>query len=261
MRLTRTLGSCLTALLAVGCMATAAALAAPPEYGTCAKVAGKIGAWSTAGCTKKSGASTGEYEWTPITEGQTYTLQLKPKSVAKFETIYGETMECSAATGEGSILSTGSSSLVLQFTGCHSGAFPCETFREPNGPPNPSPEGTLTFNATRTLGYLKHKKNIGAVLVIKGNEFHCNGGSFSENGREYMFNDQQGAIGPVKAGKMLAKETLKFKATNGEQEPASFEGAAAQSLHILGAPFSAQTGLTATFLQVNGTAIEINPVV
>jgi hypothetical protein len=266
MRVTR-MGLCLLALLAMSAVIAATVSAAePPDYGRCLKVAvAKSGVWAK-NCTTTSGTTAKEYEWYPGFEGAKpivkagYTTKLKATTTLTLETVTGAKVVCTGEKGEGFIGNYDYSQVSsMTLTGCSSEGFACQGESQPAG---------TIVSATAFDDFIgwssKPLKKVSALLYYPSWELACSGGTLAGYSKIYIY---LGAIVPLKSGKMVKKETVKYAATGGKQKPEEAETWGAYHLEAqyynLAEEFvgTEQIGLTAGIIQVNEEKIEINPVI
>src|SRR6476619_5521630 len=101
----RTFGFCAIASVALALAAAGSALASPPEFGRCLKVAKGTGLYATGNCTTTEGVNK-NYEWNPgpgPTPG--FALTLKPETALTIEDSQHlpQRLNCFGGTGTGEI--------------------------------------------------------------------------------------------------------------------------------------------------------------
>jgi hypothetical protein len=261
----RMMGVLIAALAMSAITVASAAAATPPDYGRCLKVSvAKSGVWGNTGCTKTGGTKANEYEWYPGFEGAKpivkpgYKTKLKPTTTATLETVKGDKVVCTGETGAGYIYTPNYSVVTsMTLTGCASGGFACQSESQPAG----TIDGGGNYDY---IGWINQPlKKVGGLLAVPGWQFSCSGGTLAGL-TVYIYN---GAWVPLKAGKMLKAETVKYVATAGKQKPEEGEP---YGHYVLEAHYynslgeyvgQEQIGLTAAIVQTNAEKIEINPVV
>jgi hypothetical protein len=249
---TRTLGVLLVAVIATFlAVASASASAQAPEFGTCRHVPGKAGAWGNPGCTTAGGTKANQYEWQQENEtGKRYTFDLKPKTVAKFETVHGAAILCTGEIGNGWNESFSTAGLEIRFTGCSSEGFACQSLEQA--------KGTIYADARRNLGWISHSElEVGDALLLDGEgaPFECDGGVFAE--RQFLGG---AGVSPVKAGVMVSKETVKFSEKSGVQIPTGVEESR-YAFRFCTYSTCTQAALKASFIETNEQKFEINPII
>jgi hypothetical protein len=262
--------ACLVAVL-ISVVAAAGAAAEPPDYGRCLKVKpAKSGVYGNSGCTTIGGLKANEYEWhpwgsgAPTVEKRGFTTKLKPTTTATLETVGGYKVVCTGETGSGK---TAYNSYAyqeiesLKLEGCSSVQQPCTT--------SGAKEGIIVTTRLRNLvGWIDHPlKKVGALLYFEnefgpGMEFDCAGGPLAH------VKINRGIISPLKSGKMLLKENVKYVAKGGYQKPGMMESFAEPFFLEVSIFNGAEefvewqvAGLTMTIEQTNEEKWEINPIV
>jgi hypothetical protein len=263
MKRIRLMGLCLIAAFAMAAVAATSASAEAPEYGRCKKVTvKKSGVYGNAGCTTIGGLKANEWEWYPWPTGTPavnsgYTTTLKEGTVVKLELASGATVICTAEKSAGKVRTNKELDVSsMTFEGCSSAGFPCQSEAQPAGTIVLPYEGNPEFGAR--LGWVdKSLSKVGALLrpriEIDFARFECPGAPF---GTAFI----EGTVtSPVKSGKMLIKDTVKFTAKKGIQKPEAFEGEEPNPLVVGGGV--ERIGLSMTVIQINQEKLEINPVV
>ncbi len=224
----------------------------PPEFGRCVKVVKGTGKYGNSKCTSLGGAA--DYEWEPgvsipwlTTKSTSDTVVLEPQT--------GTKVTCTNAIGVGEYTGLNTvGGVVLTFTGCARGGEACASGAVAGEIASSSLEGVLGIEK---LGASASKTKIGLDLFPVDEEapvimFSCGLATVSVTGS---------VIVPLATDKMVAAETLKFKATKGKQKPLGFVGGSEDFLQASlngGAPV--QLGLTMTSTLTSAEALEVNAV-
>ena len=251
------------ALAAVMVSATCA-VASPPEFGRCLKVAtGEKGKYSSSKCTVLAAEPKQEkYEWyaafgsaKPVEKAH-FTAVIKSGTIATLETKAGAKVTCTGESTSGVLTGNKTEEVApVKFTGCQSGGNPCSSEGAASGE-------VVTVPLAGELGVEKEgetpaKNKIGNELSPKTGEefvhFACLGVAIKVKGH---------VISPIKADSMLLSATIKFTATKGKQKPEKFLGGPPLILEssFAGGPFE-QSGQTIATIQTAEEKLEVNTVV
>ncbi|HEY0517286.1 MAG TPA: hypothetical protein VGD00_09205 [Solirubrobacteraceae bacterium] len=228
-------------------------LESPPELGRCMKVAGELvgkktvyhGAFANRGCTAQ--AQGGKYEWTSGIVHPGFTTQ--SSRAVNFETGQGTVLACAGEQGSGTFSTAKTAAAtVLRFTNCKLNAQICTT--------SGRFQGELEAKQLEgELGWISKAANrAGLSLRAAGNgifmEFACGTAHFTITG---------GIVVPLKTGKALAAQTLKYKGKHGTQTPDRLEGEPPEVLAITPDGGSAEPiSVGATITQSFEEAAEVN---
>ncbi len=260
MRLVRSLGLAVVAVLAVGVVAAACASAAPPEYGRCVKVA-KIekkynGSYTDKGCTKaattkeKEEGKKNKYNWLPggVKLGQTST-----GGKAVLQEVGKYAVGCNAESSTGEYYGTKEArKLVVTFTGCHVPPYICTSPGHPEGElVTKELEGRAVWkNEAKHEAALDLYPAHGEELFIK---FSCG---------ELTVKVRGSILVPIQANKMATSFKLKYKQKNGFQEVKDYEEGGKLFEDILEADFEekgwAKSGQSITATVKNEEELELN---
>jgi hypothetical protein len=226
MTLAKAVGACLVILFAVSAAAASSASAQAPEYGRCLK-AGKVGKvydgeFENSGCTKKSAAKTGKFEWHPgvVKAGQT-TVNT---TGATLETVNKLGYHCTSESSTGEYSGTKEvKNIILKFKGCESGGFVCTSPGHEAGElETKTLEGVVEFEEggktkLKTVFDLSPVGKTGLLI-----EFTCTDISAVK---------WEGSIlVPVTPNKMLLEDEMKYISKKGHQKPEEYENAAGEVL-------------------------------
>ena len=158
-------------------------------------------------------------------------------------------MTCATERSSGAI--TGAKtigSVAIRFTGCKSGAKKCTTSGRAEGELETKKlEGALGWESKATRRAALDLYPTGKAGPFM--EYTCGGSATTLTGSVLV---------PIKAGKMAATETLKYKAAKGKQKPEAFE---AEAKDVLKNNLEEQVGLTLKSTQTSEEAIEVNTAV
>jgi hypothetical protein len=254
-----------TAILSGGFLAassrTVKAERALPELGRCVKVKGVKeegetvfhGAFEDATCVAENLGNVGKYEWIP-----------GPGPLAKFtgtsaatvlETVGHAAIKCSAGTYAGEYTGPKTSTETVKLTGCQrtSSKQACQSTGAATGEIVSSPlEGSLGFVQDFYEGETLHL-SVGLDLKHSPSLVTAECGSSKE-----AVVVEGSVIGPFgSVDKMVAANTLKYKASGGKQAPEAFEGGPTDTLLAHFGTGSEQAGLTSTEKITNGEKLEI----
>jgi hypothetical protein len=260
MKRIRLIGLCLVAAFAMSAAAVATASAAP-DYGRCKALTG--GKYQDKGCTIASVPGKEKYEWypwgsgLPTPENRGVTTKLKGKS-ATLETVKGAKVVCTSETGAGEIAYYNYVIETMTFKGCTSAGLPCTTSGQAAGTIVGGPAyDYLVFQSGKQGGRMLYE---GGYWIL----FECAGGPLASLHVKIYY---AAISSPVKLGKMVTKETVKYTATKGKQVPDENEtyGSGLYLRAQLWTPAEefieeVQTGLTMTVIQKYNEKWEINPV-
>jgi hypothetical protein len=236
-------------------------LPSAPDFGRCVKVSPERaggqtvynGGYTAATCLTASATHTGKYEWDSGVSRAGFT---SAGGAVTLETAGKAKVTCASEEGSGSITTARTvGDVVLRLKGCEltlgNTKARCSTAGLGSGELEATNlEGALGFEAQAS-------KKVGLDLYPAGRsgsfmQFSCNSSAVTLTGS---------VIGSVKADKMAAAETLKFKASKGKQKPEAFEGAAQDVLlDSLSGAKAEQDGLTLGATLTYEEAVEINAV-
>jgi hypothetical protein len=228
MRAMRMAGLCLL-LAAVGAtLAPAGAIAAPPEFGRCVKVAGHVSIYATATCVSKPRVpNTGAYEWM-AGPGPKPGFSGLGESVT-LETVGGLKVTCAASQFAGKYATAKTETLTaVSLIGC------TEPVEKTNCQSTPTNEGEIVSGeAEGELGYIKNGTFplVGLDLKAKGGgalwTFTC--GKFPTIAlADAVEGSAIGTIFPRSKMSEVFKGT--FKQAHGKQAVQQFEGGAKDTL-------------------------------
>ena len=234
------MAGCLVASCAVG--GAAAASAAPPEFGTCTKVARKAGEYSTKNCVHPTPGA-GSYNWVSGPGAKkkfTFTVE---SPVLK--TSGGRVVSCAFGEGEGEYASAKAVNVTkLVFQNCQT---PAKTTFEGFCQNIGAFRGDVTLNElVGELGYIEHaektkvgldlKPKVGKALVL----FECGGATEQTEhglGTGTLLEVEGSVIGRVKSfNKAVTENVVTFTAKKGAQVPEQFEGGVKDTLTTLVGP-------------------------
>lgn len=232
------------------------ALAGPPEFGACLKVAAGAGLYANSGCTKLGGKKV--YSWSASSAvGSTFTTKSTSAKIKLNSAVKGFTLECSSESGAGEYTSSktvGGVTIVLG--GCVRSGIPCSSPAALSGQIAFSTlEGVLGIEK---LGADASKNKLALGLFPPGHsgplaEFTC-GSAASAIVRGSV-------IVALKANKMLLTQALKFKASGVKQKPEHFaEGGSEILEEQRGSGAFEQVGLSMTLTQTNSHEVEVNSI-
>lgn len=267
MRRIRIMGLCLVAMFAMGAIASGTASATAPEFGQCLKKAVKsLPGYSDSKCTKvATEAKKGTYEWIPgpvIGKNKFTTIG----GVATLLTVKGETVTCTKEESTGHYIEGGNNKeeeTTVRFKGCESNKLSCTTAGEPEGELVTNPlVGVIGFEkAPKKTALLLHPQT-GSTFIA----FNCTP-VLSIVVRGKGANHEAGILAPIKNGKMVTTEILKYKQSKGKQKPTQWEGLPSETylesefvFNGKGTGFS-QSGQTVESKVTNEVPLAINVVV
>lgn len=233
------------------------ALSGPPEFGVCERVAAGAGHYGNSGCTSTKGKA--DYEWNATTViGQSFTTKLTSGTIKLATASKSRTVTCTGESGTGEYTSSKTVGATrLTFTGCARGAEKCASAGAASGEvATDALEGALGVEAN---GATTAKDKLALDLYPLGRsgpfaEFTC--------GTAPAVTIGGSVIVALKADKMEATQSLKYKAPGGAQTPESFVEGERDVLEesIGGGPFEA-LGLTAKLTLTSAGEVEANSVV
>jgi hypothetical protein len=254
-----------TAILSGGFLAassrTVKAERALPELGRCVKVTGVKeegetvfhGAFEDATCVAENLGNIGKYEWIPGPGPQSKFTGTSAATV--LETVGHAAIKCSAGTFAGEYTGPKTSTETIKLTGCQrtSTKQACQSAGAAAGEIVSSPlEGALGFVQDSYEGETLH---LSVGLDVK----HSPSLVAAECGFSKEAVVVEGSvIGPFgSVDKMVAANTVKYKASGGKQAPEAFEGGPTDTLLAHFGAGSEQAGLTSTEKITNGEKLEI----
>lgn len=247
-------GLCLVAMCVVSAVAVASASAVAPEYGRCEKVVKPYNAgFTNSGCTKKSEAKTGKYEWYP---GAVKLKQTSSGGKGILEEVGKYAVGCSSESSTGEYTSPKEGkNIIVKFKNCISGPLTCTSGGHEKGELETNPlDGRLVWENEKAGKAAIDLSPANGELFI---EFNCEGRlSVAVKGSVLV---------PVKADKMGATFVLKFKAKHGFQTPEYYEEGGKKVKDVLLSDFAGkgyeQAGQTITSTVTNEEKLEVNTVV
>ncbi len=245
---------CLVAVCALGTVMATNALASPPEYGRCLKVAKPYnGGFTNSGCTTKSESKTGKYEWYA---GAIKAKQTSSGGPGKLEEAnkYGVACSSESSTGEYTGTKEGKN-LVVKFKGCKVTPFVCTSPGHEEGELETYPlEGRAVWeNEKLHKTALDLFPSVGHETFI---EFTCG------KHEEITVKVKGSVLVPIKPDKMGSTFTLKFKSKHGFQTPEEYEENGKKVKDVLYSDFTEkgydQAGQTETVTVKNEEKLELN---
>lgn len=255
MRRLRLVGPCLLVTCVVGAIVVASALAAPPEYGRCDKAAkvGKVytGNFTNSGCTTKSEAKTGKFEWFP---GALKAKQTSTGGKGVLEEVGKYAVECASESSTGEYTGTKEGkNIVVKFKGCKVTPYICTSEGHEPGELETYPlEGRAVWeNEKEHKTALDLFPSVGHETFI---EFSC--------GAVITVSVKGSVLVPITADKMSGTFTLKFKSKHGFQTPEYYEEEGVKIKDVLFSDFAGkgydQSGQTITSTVKNEEKLELN---
>jgi hypothetical protein len=253
MKLFRVAGLCLVTAVATSAVAVASASAEAPEYGRCLKVAKPYnGGFTNSGCTTKSEAKTGKYEWYP---GVVKKLQTSSGGKGALEEVNGNGVGCAKEHSVGEYSGTKEvKNVVVTFEHCESAGFVCTSPGHSAGElVTNTLEGSVEWeNRAARKTELDLYPAGGAEKFI---EFTC--------GAVLTIAVRGSILTPVKPDKMSLTVPLKYKQKRGVQAQTEYEtGSGSKVRDVLEANFSnqgwLQSGQTITSTVTNEEKLELN---
>jgi hypothetical protein len=255
MKRLRVLGACLVAVLVVGAIVAVGASAQAPEYGRCEKApkVGKAyaGEFTNAGCTTKSEAKTGKYEWHP---GVVKKFQTSSGGKAVLEEVGKYQVGCESESSTGEYVGTKEVANVrVRFKGCKVVPFVCTTAGLNEGELETVPlEGRVVWE--------KEKEHKAALDLYPGGgaekfiEFTC--------GTTLTVAVRGSILVNVPVDKMSDTVTLKYKGKHGFQGLEYFEEGGVKVKDVLEADFAGkgydQADQIITSIVKNEEKLELN---
>ena len=256
MRRLRLVGPCLLVTCVVGAIVVASALAAPPEYGRCDKAAkvGKVytGNFTNSGCTTKSEAKTGKYEWFPgaLKAKQTST---GGKGVLEEVGKYAVGCESESSTGEYTGTKEGKN-IVVKFKGCKVDSVHLHFGRTRNRRTGNVPVGRAGW-----CGKMKKDTRRRWICSRRWGTKRSSNSTVVQLSRSSV---KGSVLVPIKADKMSETFTLKFKSKHGFQTPEYYEEEGVKIKDVLLSDFAGkgydQSGQTITSTVKNEEKLELN---
>jgi hypothetical protein len=259
-----------TAILSGGFLAassrTVKAERALPELGRCVKVAGVKeevaeevvetvfhGHFENATCVGENLANAGRFEWIPGPGAQPkFTGTSAATTLA---TVGHAAIKCSAGSYSGEYTGPKTATETIKLTGCQrtSSKQACQSAGAAAGEIVSSPlEGSLGFVQDFYEGETLHL-SVGLDLTHSPSLVAAECGASKE-----AVVVEGSVIGPFgTVDKMVAANTLKYKATGGKQAPEAFEGGPTDTLLAHFGTGAEQAGLTSTEKITNGEKLEI----
>ncbi len=242
--------ACVTSALAV-----ASAMASPPEYGRCEKVAkvgnAYTGEFTNSGCTKKSETKTGKYEWHP---GAIHKKQTSTGGAGVLEEVGKYAVACSSESSTGEYTGTKEGkNIIVKFKGCKVTPYTCTSEGHEPGELETNPlEGRAVWENEK-----EHKTALDLFPQAPEEtfiEFSC--------GAVITVSVKGSVLVPIKPDKMAATFTLKFKAKHGFQTPEYYEEGGVKIKDILLSDFAGkgydQSGQSITSTVKNEEKLELN---
>jgi hypothetical protein len=230
------------------------AYASAPEYGRCLKVAKPYnGGFTNSGCTTKSETKTGKYEWYP---GAVKAKQTSSGGPGTLEEVGKYAVDCSseASTGEYTGTKEGKN-IVVKFKGCKVVPYVCTSPGHEKGELETVPlEGRAVWENEK-----EHKTALD-LYPSKGHEtfieFTCG------EHAEVTVKVKGSVLVPIKADKMAATFSLKFKSKGGFQAPEEYEENGKKVKDVLYSDFTEkgyeQAGQSETVTVTNEEKLELN---
>jgi hypothetical protein len=213
----------------LGAGMTAAAQAAPPEFGKCVPAVGKTGEYKGKNCLAPA-AGKGTYNWQPA-PGPKPTFSGVGEKVS-LETPGKVIITCAAATFEGSYTGPKTETVTATLIGCILSSSPsqqkCQT--------TPAKEGEIEASLEGEIGFIRggEKPLVGLDLKPKSPStvfatFQC--GKLPETGPSGTI--EGSVIAPIKPINHAAEEfKLLYQATSGKQAVEHFEGGPNDTLTV-----------------------------
>ncbi len=255
MRRVRVVVLCLIGACLASAVVSAGAWATPPEYGRCEK-APKVGSsytgeFTNSGCTKKSETKTGKYEWHP---GAIHKNQTSVGGKGVLEEVGKYAVACSSESSTGEYTGTKEGKhIIVKFKGCKVTPYVCTSEGHEPGELETYPlEGRAVWeNEKEHKTALDLFPSVGHETFI---EFSC--------GSVITVSVKGSVLVPIKADKMAATFTLKFKAKHGFQTPEYYEEDGVKVQDVLLSDFAGkgydQSGQTITSTIKNEEKLELN---
>jgi hypothetical protein len=232
MRVSRIIGACLAASLAIAIGGAGVANAEVPEFGRCVKVTLGTGKYTSATClTKSTAPSNARYEWTPVSGTEKLTFAgtgAEPTII----TAGHPTISCPSANLSGEYTGPKTASVTIELQGClDQNTKQCQT-------PAATKSQIKTFPMEAELGYTRHEIVNGKLIVAVGLDLKATPpltalASYECTGSEEIASIQDSVIGKLKPwNKMTTESNLNlFVRKTGQQIPESFAGGPKDTLN------------------------------
>jgi hypothetical protein len=238
------------ALLTIG---ASSALASPPDFGRCVKVATGTGTFATGNCTTEGGEK--KFDWLPGPGPKPgFSLVLKPETGWYMEgAISKGKITCAGVTGTGTVTGPTTVGLSLTMTACETSGGKCRTAGFKEGEFS-LPGMTGELGVTKA-GETHLKDQIGLNLAGEWG-FECGGGVVKAK-------ITGSAIGVITGHNMttLRKWTFKVVGTKTRQVPERFEGGLPQQFEANINGTEEKIGFSLALTLTSEEKIEINTVV
>jgi hypothetical protein len=221
MKRMRMVGLAALAVLALSAVESAAASAAPPEFGRCVKAVGRTGQYTGPACLALAAGGKGLYNWFPA-PGPSPKFSGTGEGTALETEGNKRRIECGGSTFNGEYTGPKTEKVTVDLIGCTEtkSKLPCESNPANEGEiETPQPlEGELGFIKTGTspvVGLdLKHEPVLVAFECAKLGELSKLHGTIEGS-----------VIAPIKRINIMVSEfTMAYKSTAGKQAVQSFEG-------------------------------------